>query len=180
MLFNNAGYQGAMTPTQDYPVADFQKVMDINVVGTFTVMQAVAKLMIETGGSGYSIVNTASMAGLRGTPTMPAYAASKAAIIGLTKSAAKDFAPHNIRVNAISPGLIGPGFMWTRQNEMHAASGSPYFAKDPEVVGQNKINSTPMKRLGSIDEVMKATAFLLGEQSSYCTGSNLEVAGGMS
>lgn len=52
----------------------------------------------------------------------------------------KDLAPYNIRVNAVSPALIGPGFMWTRQNELHAKSGSPYFASDPEIVAQNKIS----------------------------------------
>jgi len=103
-----------------------------------------------------------------------------AAIIGMTKSSSKDLAPYNIRVNAISPGLIGPGFMWTRQNELHAAANSPYFAKEPEVVGQNKINSVPMKRLGSIEEVINAVAFLFSDKSSYTTGSNLEIAGGFS
>ena len=59
--------------------------------------------------------------------------------------------------------------MWTRQNEMHAAANSPYFAKDPEVVAQNKINSVPMKRLGTIDEVMNSVAFLFSAESSYTT-----------
>ena len=59
--------------------------------------------------------------------------------------------------------------MWTRQNELHAAANSPYFAKDPEVVAQNKINSVPMKRLGTIDEVMNSVAFLFSAESSYTT-----------
>eukprot|EP01062_Namystynia_karyoxenos_P058517 TRINITY_DN50044_c0_g1_i1.p1 TRINITY_DN50044_c0_g1~~TRINITY_DN50044_c0_g1_i1.p1 ORF type:complete len:320 (+),score=85.55 TRINITY_DN50044_c0_g1_i1:83-961(+) len=176
-LWNNAGYQGAMRMTDEYPVRDFQLVQDVNVVGAFRVLQAVARSMKKTGGG--VIVNTASVAGLRGTPTMPAYVASKAAIIGLTMSVAKDLAPHNIRVNAISPALIGPGFMWDRQNQMHAETGSPYFANDPETVAKNKIGGVPMKRLGSIDEVIKAVAFLLSEDSSYCTGTNLIVDGGL-
>ena len=60
-------------------------------------------------------------------------------MITLTVNMAKDFAPHNIRVNAISPALIGPGFMWERQNELHAASGSPYFSRDPAQVAKNKV-----------------------------------------
>ena len=70
--------------------------------------------------------------------------------------------------------------MWTRQNELHAQSGSPYFATDPEKVAQDKINSVPMKRLGSIQEVVQSVAFLLSEEASYTTGTNLVVDGGMS
>ena len=97
--------------------------MDINVVGAFNMLKAVAKVMAENGGG--SIVNTSSVAGLRGTPAMPAYVASKGAVHGLTMNAAKDLAPYNIRVNSVSPALIGPddGFMWKRQNELHASSG---------------------------------------------------------
>lgn len=71
--------------------------------------------------------DTASVAGLRGTPAMVAYASSKAAVLAMTVSTSKDLAPFKIRVNAVSPALIGPGYMWTRQNELHAQSGSPYF-----------------------------------------------------
>ena len=86
---------------------------------------------------------------------MGAYVASKAAIHGLTMTAAKDLAPHQIRVNSISPALIGPsdGFMWKRQNELHASSGSPYFDRDPDVVGKKKIAGVPLKRLGEVQEV---------------------------
>lgn len=177
-LWNNAGYQGAILMTENYPVDDFQRVQDINVVGAFRVLKAVAASM-QRAGEGGVIVNTASVAGLRGTPAMPAYVASKAAVIGLTMSVAKDLAPHGIRVNAISPALIGPGYMWDRQNELHAASGSPYFARDAEAVARAKVSGVPMKRVGSIEEVVASVAFLMSEDSSYCTGTNLIVDGGL-
>jgi NAD(P)-dependent dehydrogenase (short-subunit alcohol dehydrogenase family) len=191
MLWNNAGYQGQIKPTLEYDPKDFALVMNINVTGMFVVLQAVAKKMVEqlqplqrgdmeNSKQTYSIVNTSSVAGLRGTPAMVAYASSKAAVLAMTVSCSKDLAPYGIRVNAISPALIGPGFMWDRQNELHAQSGSPYFATDPEVVAQNKLNGVPMKRLGSVEEVIKSVAFLLSEESSYTTGTNLVVDGGMS
>eukprot|EP00545_Synedropsis_sp_CCMP1620_P003660 CAMPEP_0119013564 /NCGR_PEP_ID=MMETSP1176-20130426/8515_1 /TAXON_ID=265551 /ORGANISM="Synedropsis recta cf, Strain CCMP1620" /LENGTH=275 /DNA_ID=CAMNT_0006966661 /DNA_START=237 /DNA_END=1064 /DNA_ORIENTATION=+ len=178
MLWNNAGYQGEIKPTLDYDPADFALVMNINVTGMFIVLQSAARQMAkqETGGS---IVNTSSVAGLRGTPAMVAYVSSKAAVLGMTVSTSKDLAPHNIRVNAVSPALIGPGYMWTRQNELHAASGSPYFATNPEIVATGKINSVPMKRLGTVSEVLKSVAFLLSDDASYTTGVNLVVDGGM-
>ena len=111
---------------------------------------------------------------------MVAYASSKAAVLAMTVSTSKDLAPHGIRVNAVSPALIGPGFMWDRQNELHAQSGSPYFATDPEVVAQNKLSGVPLKRLGSVEEVIRSVAFLLSEEASYTTGTNLVVDGGMS
>jgi NAD(P)-dependent dehydrogenase (short-subunit alcohol dehydrogenase family) len=180
LLWNNAGYQGQIAPTLEYDPADFAQVMNVNVSGAFNCMQAVAKRMDKQGGGGYSIVNTASVAGLRGTPAMIAYSSSKAAILAMTVAASKDLAPSGIRVNAVSPALIGPGTMWERQNELHAKSGSPYFATTAEEVAQNKINSVPMKRLGSVEEVLKSVAFLLSDEASYTTGINLVIDGGMS
>lgn len=184
MLWNNAGYQGQIAPTLEYSLTDFANVMNINVTGMFTVLQTVAKNMAadkkSSDGHKFTIVNTASVAALRGTPAMVAYASSKAAILAMTVSTAKDLAPHGIRVNAISPALIGPGFMWDRQNQLHASSGSPYFATDPDAVAKGKINGVPMKRLGSIEEVLKSVAYLLSDDSSYTTGFNLVVDGGMS
>merc|ERR1719217_169270 len=140
-------------------------------------MHFVSRSMSKTGGG--VIVNTASVAALRGTPAMPAYVASKAAVIALTMSAAKDLAPFDIRVNSISPALIGPGFMWDRQNELHAQSGSPYFPSDPEAVAKSKVAGVPLKRLGSIQEVIKSVAYLLSDDSSYSPATNLVVDGGL-
>ena len=96
MLWNNAGYQGQIKPTLEYDPADFARVMNINVTGMFIVLQSVAKQMSQQqkGGDGetshpYSIVNTASVAGLRGTPAMVAYSSSKAAVLAMTVSSAK-------------------------------------------------------------------------------------------
>jgi len=186
MLWNNAGYQGQIKPTLEYDPNDFALVMNINVTGMFIVLQAVAKRMATTAKTegvsshAFSIVNTASVAGIRGTPAMVAYSSSKAAVLAMTVSSSKDLAPHGIRVNAVSPALIGPGFMWTRQNELHAASGSPYFASEPDEVAKAKINGVPMKRLGSVHEVLKSVAYLLSDDSSYSTGTNLVVDGGLS
>jgi NAD(P)-dependent dehydrogenase (short-subunit alcohol dehydrogenase family) len=182
LLWNNAGYQGQIKPTLEYDPADFALVMNINVTGMFIVLQAVAKKMVAQGKKDtyYSIVNTSSVAGLRGTPAMVAYASSKAAVLSMTVSTSKDLAPCGIRVNCVSPALIGPGVMWDRQNELHAKSGSPYFSTDPEVVAKNKVNGVPLKRLGSIEEVIQSVAFLLSEDASYTTGTNLVVDGGMS
>lgn len=190
LLWNNAGYQGQIKPTLEYSIQDFAMVMNINVTGMFTVMQEVSKRMAAANDAvskedgspkhQYSIVNTASVAALRGTPAMVAYSSSKAAVIAMTVSAAKDLAPHGIRVNAISPALIGPGYMWQRQNELHASSGSPYFSSDVDTVAKSKVNSVPMKRLGSIEEVVKSVAYLLSDDSSYTTAFNLVVDGGLS
>lgn len=188
LLWNNAGYQGQIRPTLDYDPKDFALVMNVNVTGMFIVLQTIAKQMVKqqneaeesTANHSYSIVNTSSVAGLRGTPAMIAYASSKAAVLAMTVSSSKDLAPFGIRVNAISPALIGPGFMWDRQNELHAKSGSPYFATDPETVAKNKVNGVPLKRLGTIEEVIQSVSFLLSQESSYTTGTNLVVDGGMS
>jgi NAD(P)-dependent dehydrogenase (short-subunit alcohol dehydrogenase family) len=118
------------------------------------------------------------MAGVNGAPNMPAYAASKAAVIGLVKSASRDLAPHGIRVNAVSPAFVGPGAMWDNQVDQQAAAGSQYYASRPEVVAQQMIEAIPLRRYGSPAEVGDVICFLAGDRSSYLTGTNIEIAGG--
>jgi NAD(P)-dependent dehydrogenase (short-subunit alcohol dehydrogenase family) len=175
-LVNNAGYQGLFTAVDAYPVDDARRVLEVNVLGAMTVLTAVGRTMTDGG----SIVNIASMAGVSGAPNMPAYSASKAAVIGLTKSAAKDLAPRGIRVNAVSPAFIGPGRMWETQVAQQAAAGSQYYATDPEEVAAQMIEMVPLRRYGSAHEVATVVAFLLSEDASYVTGVNLEVSGGSS
>jgi NAD(P)-dependent dehydrogenase (short-subunit alcohol dehydrogenase family) len=176
-LVNNAGYQGVFTSIEDYPLEDARRVVEVNVLGLMTVLAAVGRAMIARGGGG-SIVNIASMAGVSGAPNMPAYSASKAAVIGLTKAAAKDLAPAGIRVNAVSPGFVGPGRMWDTQVALQAASDTQYYATDPATVAEQMIGMVPMRRYGSAEEVATAVAFLLSDDASYVTGVNLEVSGG--
>jgi 2-dehydro-3-deoxy-L-rhamnonate dehydrogenase (NAD+) len=109
---------------------------------------------------------------------MPAYSASKAAVIGLTKAAAKDLAPAGIRVNTVSPGFVGPGRMWERQVTEQAAVGSQYYANDPDVVARQMVEMVPLRRYGSPQEVARVVAFLLSSSASYLTGVNVEVSGG--
>jgi NAD(P)-dependent dehydrogenase (short-subunit alcohol dehydrogenase family) len=172
-LVNNAGYQGVIASVDRYPLEDARRVIEVNVLGVMTVLAAAARVM--TGGA---VVNIASMAGVSGAPNMPAYSASKAAVIGLTKAAAKDLAPHGIRVNAVSPAFIGPGRMWDTQVERQAAAGSQYYAADPGEVAKQMIGMVPLRRYGSVHEVANVVAFLLSDDASYVTGVNVEVSGG--
>jgi 2-dehydro-3-deoxy-L-rhamnonate dehydrogenase (NAD+) len=176
-LFNNAGHQGTFERIDRYPLLDARHVFDVNVLGAFTVLSAVSSAMVAAGVAG-SIVSSASMAGVTGAPNMSAYSASKAAIIGLTKSAAKDLAPVGIRVNAVSPAFIGPGRMWENQVASQAATTSPYYADHPSEVARQMIRMVPLGRYGSTDEVARVVAFLLSDDASYVTGINVEISGG--
>lgn len=176
LLVNNAGVQGAFAPTHIYPLDDAAEVVDINVTGALNVLTVVSSVMVRN--SGGAIVNMSSMAGVTGAPNMLAYSTSKAAILGMTKSAAKDLAPHAIRVNSVSPAFIGPGAMWDRQIEMQAAAGTQYFPPGKDIVEEMMINMVPMRRYGSVDEVVDVVLWLLSDGASYVTGVNIEISGG--
>jgi len=176
-VVNNAGYQGVFAPVDRYPLDDARRVLEINVLGVMTVLAVAARAMVANGQGG-AVVNVASMAGVSGAPNMPAYSASKAGVIGLTRAAAKDLAPAGIRVNAVSPGFIGPGKMWETQVAEQSAVGSPYYANDPETVAHQMLELVPLRRYGSVEEVAAVVAFLLSDAASYLTGVNVEVSGG--
>jgi NAD(P)-dependent dehydrogenase (short-subunit alcohol dehydrogenase family) len=178
LVFNNAGIQGAMRPTFDYPVDDFPVVLQVNVVGAFHVLREAARRLRLEGRAG-SIVNSASMAGVAGAPNMVAYASSKGALLSMTRSAALDLAPSRIRVNAISPAFIGPGRMWDLQTQRQALVGSQYYPSDPDEVGREMVRMVPLRRLGTVDEVAAAVVWLLSEEASYVTGQNVIIAGGI-
>ena len=173
-LVNNAGYQGVFAPLPGYPLDDARRVLEVNVLGVMIVLAAAARAMAAGG----AVVNIASMAGVSGAPNMPAYSASKAAVIGLTKAAAKDLAPAGIRVNAVSPAFVGPGRMWETQVTGQAAARSQYYATDPGRVAAQMIGLVPMRRYGSVHEVATVVAFLLSDDASYVNGVNVEVSGG--
>ena len=177
-IFNNAGIQGDIAALQDYSPDDFVTVMRINVTGIFHVLREAAQ-QLRAAGRGGAVVNSASMAGVEGAANMPAYSASKGAVMSLTRAASKDLAPLGIRVNAISPAFIGPGRMWDRQTQLQAQAASQYYSTDPAVVEQEMIGAVPLRRVGSLDEVANTVVWLLSDESSYLTGQNLIVSGGI-
>lgn len=178
LLANVAGYQGAFQPLGDYPIEDCERVMAVNVTGLIAVTRAVVRGLRDAERPG-AVANLASMAGVGGAANMPAYSASKAAVIGFTRAAARDLAPLAIRINAVSPAFIGPGEMWDRQVALQAATPSPYYADDPDTVEQQMIAQVPLRRVGSVQEVAQVVTWLLSDASSYVTGENILVTGGI-
>jgi NAD(P)-dependent dehydrogenase (short-subunit alcohol dehydrogenase family) len=173
----NAGIQGDFAPVHEHDIETARRVLDVNVVGVLITIQVAARLMIDAQ-SGGAMVAAASMAGVNGAPNMPAYAASKAAVVGLTRTASLDLAPHGIRVNAISPAFIGPGAMWDNQVARQAAAGSQYYDADPEQVARQMIGMVPLRRYGAPSEVADVICYLVSDRASYVTGINIEISGG--
>lgn len=160
---NNAGIEGHTVRTADVSEADFDRIMAVNVKGVWLCLKHEIPQMIAQGGG--VIVNIASVAGLVGTHSMPVYGASKHAVIGLTKSAALEYARKNIRINAVCPSVIDTPMVRRGFDEF------PQF-----VEATKRIN--PMRRLGKAAEVAAAVLWLCSDAASFVNGVALPVDGG--
>jgi NAD(P)-dependent dehydrogenase (short-subunit alcohol dehydrogenase family) len=162
-FYNNAGIEGDIKPIHEYSLESFRRVLDVNVVGVFLGMKHVLPVMLKQNKG--SIINTASIAGLMGSPMIAVYSASKHAVIGLTKSASWECTGTGVRVNCVCPGLIDtPMADWIRHDEIRLAA----FER-----------SVPGGRIGTPDDVADAVAFLASDGASYMHGSTLVVDGGV-
>jgi 2-deoxy-D-gluconate 3-dehydrogenase len=163
VFINNAGIsQMSYTPTENLSTEEWDRVIRINLSGTFLCCKHVGRAMIESGGG--RIVNVATTAGITGVPRAPAYSASKAGVILLTKSLAIEWARYNIRVNAIAPHYL----------ETELTEG---LRSDERVYG-GLVKHIPMKRFGKTSELIGTVLLLSSEASSYITGTVIEVDGG--
>jgi len=160
ILINSAGITGPNKPLWEVTDAEFQKTFDVNVNGLFYFCRAVIPAMVDSGWG--RIVNIASIAGKEGNPNLGAYSASKAAVIGLTKSLGKELATTGVLVNAIAPAVIA-----TPMNDSTA----------PEVLA-HITSLIPMKRVGRAEEVAALVSWLASEQVSFSTGAVYDISGG--
>jgi len=160
ILVASAGITGPNTTTWEYPVDAWRKVIDVNLNGLFYCNRAVVPAMMS-GGYG-RIVNVASIAGKEGNPNASAYSASKAAVIGLTKSLGKELAKNNITVNCVTP----------------AAVRTPIFDQMSQSHIDFMLSKIPIGRFGTVDEVTSLICWLASDECSFTTGGVFDVSGG--
>jgi 2-dehydro-3-deoxy-L-rhamnonate dehydrogenase (NAD+) len=160
VLVCSAGITGPNATTWEYPVEAWRQVFDVNVHGLFYCNRAVVPIMRN---SGYGrIVNLASVAGKEGNPNAPAYSASKAAVIGLTKSLGKELAKTDIRVNCVTPAAVRTA-IFDQMTQPHI---------------DFMLSKIPMGRFGSVDEIAALVCWLASEECSFTTGAVFDASGG--
>jgi NAD(P)-dependent dehydrogenase (short-subunit alcohol dehydrogenase family) len=168
VFHNNAGIEGDIAPITKYSLATFRRVLDVNVVGVFLGMKHVLPVMLAQNRG--CIINTASIAGLIGSPDIAVYTASKHAVIGLTKAAAVECSTTGVRVNCVCPGLID-----SRMLSAIVEGRNPGHAPVPN---ERVVERIPARRLGQASEVASIVAFLASDEASYVSGSAYTVDGG--
>jgi len=168
-LFNNAGIEGVVCPLDEYPLDQFEKVMAVNVTGVFLGMKTVVPALRARGGG--AIVNTASVAGLSGNAMIPAYVASKHAVVGLSRSGGQTYAAEGIRVNAVCPSPIDTRMMRSLEAGLDVDS--------LDVAKELMTASIPAGRYGSPEEVAALVAFLCSDEAAFINGSIYTIDGGM-
>ncbi len=164
IMINNAGIAGNLSFFEHISDEDWNSIIAVNQTGVFYCMRAALKIM-KAQKSG-CIVNTSSVAGIGAAPRMGAYAASKHAVIGMTKTAAAEYAKYNVRVNAICPTII------------KTPMGMGYMDEDIQVQQMVKA-AIPMKRFGEADEVARTVCWLCSDDASFITGESVRIDGGM-
>jgi NAD(P)-dependent dehydrogenase (short-subunit alcohol dehydrogenase family) len=160
VLVNSAGITGPNHPLWEYPAADFERVMRINLLGTFNCCQAVVPAMLSRGYG--RIVNLASLAGKEGTPNASAYSASKAAVMALTKSLGKELATSGIVVNSVAPAAA--------RTEMLAQMTPEHVA--------TMLAKSPVGRLVEAEEIAALVAWMASDECSFTTGYPFDISGG--
>jgi NAD(P)-dependent dehydrogenase (short-subunit alcohol dehydrogenase family) len=163
---NNAGIEGVLAPTADYPDETWHRVLGINLTGVWLCMKHEIPQLLRQGGG--AIVNMASILGLVGFANAPAYTAAKHGVVGLTRVAALEYATQGLRVNAVCPGFIETPMVMQR---------GLVAAEHPEVRHQIE-ELHPIKRLGRSEEVAAAVLWLCSDAASFVTGQALAVDGG--
>ncbi|MDF1664162.1 MAG: glucose 1-dehydrogenase [Planctomycetota bacterium] len=161
---NNAGVDHALKPLADLDGDMYHRVMDINVKGVWLCMKYEIEHMIAQGGG--QIINVASVAGLRAAPLMSIYSASKFAVVGLTKTAAREYVKQNIRINAVCPAVI------------RTPMAEHVLSESPEMFDRI-LKSNPMRRLGEPIEVASTIAWLCSDHPSFITGETFAIDGGL-
>jgi NAD(P)-dependent dehydrogenase (short-subunit alcohol dehydrogenase family) len=169
----NAGIEGAVCPLVDVDEAQYDRVMEVNVKGVFLGMQCTIPAM-QKRGSG-SIVITSSVAGVGAAPLLSPYCASKHAVIGLMRSAAKEYASDNIRINTVNPSPVETRMMRT----LESGYGGDPSAEGMAAAKENMAANIPMQRYGNPEEIAKVMLFLASDDSSWVTGSVNMADGGM-
>ncbi len=162
--FNNAGISGGWVSLLDCDDATFDRVMAVNVKGVWHCLRAQLHVMLDQGNG--AIVNMASVAGLIGTPMLPAYGASKHAVVGLTKSAALGYADRGIRVNAVCPGFINTPMV-------------DGFIEQVLALADRVQQSAPVGRIGQPDEVAATVVWLCSDAASFINGAAVPIDGGL-
>ena len=160
ILVASAGITGPVASVWDYPVAEWNRVIDVNLNGVFYCNRSVVPHMLRNGYG--RIVNIASIAGKEGNPNAAAYSASKAGVIGLTKSLGKELASSNVRVNCVAP----------------AAVRTPLFAQMSQQHIDFMLSKIPLGRFGEIDEIASLVCWLASEECSFSTGAAFDISGG--
>lgn len=163
IAFNNAGVEGMPAPTHECTPENWSRTIAVNLGGVWSCMRHQIPQMLDNGGG--VIVNNASVAGLVGFAGIPAYTASKHAVVGLTRTAALEYAERGIRVNAVCPGVIDTEMI-------HRFTGD-----DPQVTA-SLLATEPVGRLGRPEEVADAVVWLASDRSSFVTGQAIAVDGG--
>jgi NAD(P)-dependent dehydrogenase (short-subunit alcohol dehydrogenase family) len=168
ILLANAGISGPSAPIEDYSLADFEQIMQINVTGTWLCLKH-ALPVLKANADGGSVIITSSGAGLFGLPDLSGYVTSKHALTGLMRGAALECAEHKVRVNLICPGPV--------KSSMTAEIGEN-FGMTPEEYEKIVSETIPMGRYATLDEVTDMMLFLATDSSRYCTGCVFPIDGG--